>query len=132
MQPNQMVEIQIVYRHYFCDCIGCEDKFSTQCLSEYAAITDCKGYSDGGIDYYDRESMFIMRTYGDCVHAKWKYKIKGWFGNRYEMSTLKDPFNNCMRVWLGKTEYDCVKVILDGKCIYNNGETEQEVNGDDA
>ena len=121
-----MVEIQIVYRNYFCD-IGWEDEFSTLCFTGVADCTGCKAFSNGGISR-DEEGHLII-PYGDCVHAQWDYRYKGWVGKRYEMEEIKDaddPHLDCMRVRLGKTEYDCVKVTLNGECIYNNGELEEE------
>jgi hypothetical protein len=44
-----MAEIQIVYRHYFCDCIELEDEFIDQCLTGAARDYGCKGFSNGGI-----------------------------------------------------------------------------------
>lgn len=122
-----MAEIQIVYRNYFCDCIGCEDKFDTQCLTEFANNTDCIGFSNGGSR--DEKGHLKWFPFGNCVHAQWDYGYKGWVGKRYEIEECEDVFNphlDCMRVRLGKTEYDCVKVTLNGECIYNNGELEEE------
>jgi hypothetical protein len=122
-----MAEIQIVYRHYFCDCIEFEDEFIDQCLTGAARDYGCKGFSNGGITS-DEEGRLII-PFGDCVHAQWDYRYKGWVGKRYEMEEIKDAYNphlDCMRVRLGKTEYDCDKVTLNGECIYNNGEAEME------
>ena len=51
----------------------------------------------------------------------------------YEMEEFSDPYNphlDYMQVTLGRTTYDCVKVILDGKCIYNNYDDDKvEANG---
>ena len=42
---------------------------------------------------------------------------------KYEIEPFEDAFNpgfNCMLVRIGKNEYECDKVILNGECIYNN------------
>ena len=45
------------------------------------------------------------------------------------MEEFSDPYNphlDHMEVTLGRKTYDCVKVVLDGKCIYNNYDDEEE------
>ena len=120
-----MAEIQIVYREGFCgyyaEYYGWHNVFSLQCYTVCAGDVGCRGYSDGG-KRYDDDGIEIIPT-GDCVYACWKYKYKGWSGKNYEIEELHDPYNpqlDCMRVKLGRTEYDCVKVILNGECIYND------------
>ena len=60
-------------------------------------------------------------------------KRKGWTGKRYEMEEVHDDFDpgiDYMEVTIGNRIYNCVKVILDGKCIYNNYDDEEEKNED--
>lgn len=116
-----MAEIQIVYRYYFCEYPWCEDDFNIFCLTSSARDTTCREFSDGGIEYTEDGVKIIPN--GDCIHAKWEYRYKGWVGKRYEIEEYKDtydPYLSCMRVKLGNKEYDCVKVILNGECIFNN------------
>lgn len=115
-----MAEIQIVYREGFCGYLGGQKEFSLQCHTSFAGDVSCRAY-DGGKRYGDDGIVII--TAGDCVYAGWKYKYKGWSGKNYEIEELHDPYTpqlDCMRVKLGRTEYDCVKVILNGECIYND------------
>lgn len=116
-----MAEIQIVYREGFCGYSDWQKEFNTQCYTVVAGDAGCRAYSDGGKRYGD-DGIEIIPT-GECIYACWKYKYKGWSGKNYEIEELHDPYNpqlDCMRVKLGRTEYDCVKVILNGECIYND------------
>ena len=122
-----MAEIQIVYREGFCEYSDWQREFNTQCYTVVAGDVGCKAYSDGGRTMGDDGILNIPA--GDCVHAKWRYKYKGWVGKNYEMEEVHDPYNphlDSMRVILGRTEYDCVKVTLDGKCIYNEYDKEDD------
>lgn len=121
-----MAEIQIKYRYYVCDLVGFEA--SRECLSECAEHTGCIGFEDGGIQR-DEELGCVKIPYGDCIHSNWEYGYKGWVGKQYEMEEYNDvysPHMNCMRVKLGKKEYDCVKVTLNGECIYNKDDETSE------
>ena len=120
-----MADIQIVYREGFCSHWSEGDSFCIQCYTSCAGDMGCKFYSDGG-KKTDADGLVII-PFGDCVYADWKYKYKCWSGKNYEMEEEHDPYNphlDSMCVRLGKTEYDCVKVILDGKCIYNEYDKE--------
>lgn len=123
-----MAEIQIVYREGFCDHWSGGEGFHGQCYTSCARDMGCRWYSDGG-EKVSPDGVKII-PFGDCVYAAWKYKRKGWSGKNYEMEESEDPYNphlDCMIVTLGRTEYECVKVILDGKCIYNEYDDEPVV-----
>ena len=122
-----MADIQIVYREGFCSHWSGGDCFCMQCYTQCAEDMGCKFYSDGG-EKTDANGNAIIQ-FGDCYYADWKHKFKGWSGKNYEMEEVHDPYNphlDSMRVILGRTEYDCVKVTLDGKCIYNEYDKEDD------
>ena len=116
-----MAEIEIVYREGYCEIdFGAGKCFNTQC---YTAVAE-----DAGCKYFQADNETVgedgVRTlaFGDCVHAKWLYKYKGWSGKNYEMEELRDPYNphlDSMQVTLGRRIYDCVKVVLNGKIIFD-------------
>lgn len=115
-----MAEIQIVYwADRWCDynCPG----YSMQCHTMAAEDMGCKYFIPDGPTVTEDGKKII--PFGDCARANSKYNRKGWSGKNYEMEEFSDPYNphlDYMQVTLGRTTYDCVKVILDGKCIYNN------------
>ena len=114
-----MADIQIVYMEPYCD-YECQ-YFCTQCYTEVAQDLGCKYFHTEPNGYDESGTLHI--PFHDCDRARIEYKYKGWSGKRYEMEEQKDhyaPRLDCMLVTLGKTEYLCAKVILDGKCIYNN------------
>lgn len=115
-----MADIQIVYwAKDYCDFNL--DDYCMQCHTQDAEYLGCK--------YFLPADTGTVIPFGDCSRAKVKYNIKGWTGKNYEMEEFTDPYNphlDCMQVTLGRTTYDCVKVILDGKCIYNNYDDEEE------
>ena len=118
-----MADIQIVYIEGKCAFHSSE--FCSNCLTSFADFTNCKMYEGSSYlcDYDTGKSIKCIG--GMCNHAEFTTKHKGWTGKRYEMEMIdnpEDPYNGCMRVTLGKTEYACTKVTLDGKCIH--GETE--------
>ena len=118
-----MAEIQIVYREGYCAYrLPC---YNTGCHTECASDMRCKSF-------YQKEEVsengLKVIPFGDCDRAKFHYKYKGWSGKRYEIEECFDPYNphlDCMLVTLGKTTYECVKVILDGKCIFNEFDDEE-------
>ena len=117
-----MAEIQIVYREGYCDfdCMGTE--YNTQCHTQCAADTGCKFFNEG-------EHLHNVIPFGDCIHAKFKYIYKGMSVKNYELQELDDPYNphlNCMTLETRNRIYFCEKVILDGKCIYDELPSESE------
>ena len=119
-----MADIEIVYRVGYCDDCIYSKNYNTQCHTCVAEDMSCKGYSNG----VHNENVI---HFGDCVNARFKYIRKGWTGKRYEMEEMNDDYNphlNCMEVILGNTLYYCVKVVLNGKCIYNEYDDDEVVN----
>ena len=102
-----MADIEIVYRKRACDFR--EKTLCEQCFTDFAGDIGCR--------------MFYGDETGCCIHAKYEYVYKGWSGKRYEMQEYHNIYyfeEDCMEVVLGNQSYDCVKVTLNGKCIYNN------------
>lgn len=121
-----MAEIQIVYREGYCD-FNLPD-YNMQCHTCVASDMGCRYfYQEEAVS----ENGIKVIPFGDCNRAQFKYKYKGWFGKRYEIEECFDPYNpnlDSMIVTLGGKQYDAVKVILDGKCIFNEFD-EQEKDG---
>lgn len=120
-----MAEIQIVYRgNWHCELNGKD--YCMQCHTSCAEDLGCRMFNDGGKTEKDGRTII---PFGDCIYAKYDYKYKGWTGKRYEMEECRDPYNphlDSMTVKLGNQMYDCVKVILDGKVIFNEFDEEEE------
>ena len=125
-----MAEIQIVYREPYCQLVergypGC-DCFNTQCFTGAARDAGCRWFSDG------REPDSRRIPFGNCVNAKFRYCYKGLVAKKYSITPEEDGWNphlNCMVVDVNGESYDCDKVILNGKCIYNEYDAED---GEDA
>ena len=127
-----MADIEIVYEYDE----GCDadmlphEKYCIQCRMSIAEDRGCKSYLPyKGIEATDANGTRVI-PYGDCARAYVKYARKGWSGKNYEIEPpLEDEFNphlNCVGVRLGKEYYEkCVKVILNGKVIYNNYDDEK-------
>lgn len=131
-----MFELQFVYRkRYYCDQ---EDIFfgdcphCMQCYTQCGQDMACKAFSDG----YDGDPHEIHKignrrvsAFGDCCHAKIEYAYKGVTVKKYDIrNSDEDPFNphlNCCEVTVGGITYECEKVILNGKCIYNEWDEEE-------
>lgn len=110
-----MAEIEIVYRKGYC-WYSCED-FDTQCYTQCAGDMGCR--------------FCATDEAGTCTNAKWRYKYKGWSGKNYEIEEDNDPYNpwlDSILVRLGRTDYDCVRVKLNGKTIFDvyDGDGEEE------
>lgn len=108
-----MAEIKIIYRKGYCEMMG--GFFCKQCYTECASDLGCNMFNEG-----KHEEDVI--PFGDCIHAKFKYIYKGMNVKNYELEELQDTYNphlNCMTLETINKIYECAKVILDGKCIYN-------------
>lgn len=116
-----MADIEIVYRVPYCD-YG-ENKICEQCFTEYASDLSCRSFYGGVKEETIVDGRKVLKIpFGDCDRAKFKYIHKGWTGKRYEMEEVHDQYNphlDYMDVRLGNQFYDCVKVTLNGKCIFN-------------
>lgn len=113
-----MAEIQIVYREGYC-AYGGED-YCTQCHCQCAGDLGCNMFNEG-----KHEEDVI--PFGVCIYAKFKYIYKGMDIKNYELKELQDTYNphlNCMMLETRNKIYECEKVILDGKCIYNEYDDE--------
>lgn len=120
-----MAEIQMVYREGYCDYTRGE--YCIQCHTACAHDSGCRYYYEG-VTENDANGVLLI-PFGDCLRAKFMYKYKGWIGKRYDIEELSDQYNphlDCMIVRIGGRRYECVKVVLDGKCIYNEYDEEGE------
>lgn len=108
-----MAELQLTYR--IGRCLERRSEYCEQCHTCAADYMGCKGYDAGKHDPY-------VIPFGDCINAVFDIGYVGTTTNRYQMEKSEDPYNqhlNCMEVKLGRKTYECTKVVLDGKCIYN-------------
>ena len=111
-----MAEIQIIYREGYCEMMC--GNFCTQCYTQWASDLGCNMFNEG-----KHEEDVI--PFGDCIHAKFKYIYKGMNVKNYELEEFQDIYNShldCMTLETRNKIYECEKVILDGKCIYNEYE----------
>ena len=113
-----MAEIKMKYKEYYCDFADmklCE--FFYDCLTQDAQDLGCRYFNDGKMG----ENVI---PFGDCVNAKYRYKYKGISVKNYEVEEFEDVYNphlNCAIVTTRSAIYDnCVKVEIDGECIYNS------------
>lgn len=120
-----MAEIQMVYRDYICDAVygGGYKEHCMQCHTEAAGDLGCRGYKHEDVP----ENVIPCSA---CVHAIEMRCYKGVSTKRYEMHEFEDSYNpwlNCMHVIIGKGEYDCEKVVLDGQVIYDKTAQENKI-----
>lgn len=116
-----MAEIQIVYRQGYCDCYN--TNYCAECHTQDAINLGCRMFNDGKQEStIENGHLIIHIPFGDCKYAKFKYIYKGMSLKNYELEELDDYFNphlNCMILETRNSIYYCEKVILDGKCIYD-------------
>ena len=127
-----MAEIEIVYLKGYCDCEmpfydeGCHSEFA----SEVGKGCDCSCFDAGGDKGSDMVNMgdgCIGFTHGNCINAKYHYCHKGCTTKKYEIHTdCYDRETDSTQVTIGNKTYDCVKVKLNGKCIFNSYDDEEE------
>lgn len=113
-----MAEIQIIYREEYCEMMN--SNHCTQCHTACASDLGCNMFDEG-----KHEKNVI--PFGDCIYAKFKYIYKGMNIKNYELEEFQDTYNlhlNCMMLTTRNKIYECEKVILDGKCIYNEYDDE--------
>lgn len=122
-----MADVQIVYREPYCDDWRCHEEFCMQCYTDACARDlGCDGYKSPK-PYTDEHGNRVLPL-SVCENAKYRYVYMGWTGKKYEMAEERDnmtPELDCMDVWLGSRNYKCVKVILNGKCIFNEFDAEE-------
>ena len=122
-----MANIEMVYREGRCtsthqpsfDELG----YCHECHTQFAYTLDCAGYDDGS-----HKSCLI--PFGDCQNAIYDIKYKGITAKNYQMEPEKThpfhPRSECMIVRIGRQEYECYKVTLNGKVIFNTLDEEEE------
>ena len=115
-----MAEIQIAYREYY--CLLDSPEHCMQCHTAAAEDMGCRNYDDGE-KYRIREDGARVIPFGDCYYARIRHIYKGLCAKNYTIEPFEDTYNphlNCMNVTVGKSTYDCDRVILNGECIYND------------
>lgn len=110
-----MAEIQMVCREGYCDEF-IDEAYGRACHTCWAEEEEpCRQFT------HPKRDLGAI-PFGDCNHAKFRYIYKGVSAKNYEIEPFEDVFNShlkCMYVTVGRRTYECVKVILDGKCIFN-------------
>lgn len=108
-----MADIEIIYREGYCECMG--KNYCMQCHTQCAEVLGCPMFNDG-----KHEKNVI--PFGDCIYAKFRYIYKGMSIKNYELEEEDDPYNphlNCMMLKTRNDCYQCEKVVLNGKVIYD-------------
>ena len=122
-----MADIEIIYREGYCEMMKSDD-FCEQCHTDMASNTECSMFNEG------KQEKNVIPS-GDCIYAKFKY-IHKWMGvKNYELEEFQDSFNphlNCMMLKTRNKIYECEKVILDRKCIYNEYDDEITLSSNDS
>lgn len=116
-----MAEIQMIYREGYCDLryvnpIVADGNYCEQCHTCSGEDLGCPEFNDG------RRPGEIRIPFGDCKNAKFETRYKGVTVKNYEIEPFIDDYNrhlDCMLVTIGKKQYECTKVILNGECIYS-------------
>lgn len=118
-----MACIEIIYESSsFCSAY--ESDYCMQCHTNAAQDLGCPCYWNGSTD--DKANKI-----GECKHAEIRYTRLGWVGKRYEIGEPEEDYYNlhlnCVAVRLGNKWYErCVKVVLNGKIIFNNYDDEED------
>lgn len=119
-----MANIEIVYRIGSC-AFNYSAEYCPTCHTCWADEIGCRFYCSGEVE--EKNGVRLI-PFGNCIHAHYDYGFKGGVYKRYEMEEYTDSYNmhmNCMNVTLGGYVYECVKVTLDGKVIYNEWDEEE-------
>ena len=117
-----MAEIEIVYREGFCEFAMGE--YSDFCHSENAEeFPPCMAFDNGKKALQAKHPNRIVFPFGDCVNAKYMYRYKGIVSKKYEIQP--DILSDVMHVTIGNQIYVCVKVKLNGKCLFNAFDDEE-------
>lgn len=119
-----MAEIEIVYETGHCELN--DASYGEECHSEYACDMGCRQFEE------DKEygplppNCLGIKPYGNCKHAITDYIHKGWSGKKYEIGApFTYDYEEHVMVTLGKTDYCCCKVKLNGKIIFNEYDEER-------
>lgn len=124
-----MALIEVVERIPLCD-MGEDMAGEIFCHCADAENTACKFFKheEAGTWEWNGEQIPVI-PFGNCAHAQFEYRYRGWGNCRnYEMEESRDPRNrhlDSMLVTVGGKVYDCVKVKLDGRIIFNEHDEEK-------
>lgn len=122
-----MAYVEMVYIECYCEC-RLEDEFDMQCFTDAAEDGGCVSYTHDK-RYTDEKGILHIPSYA-CKHARTNYIHKGVTAKSYEIepeheSDYDDGWYKTAKVYIGRRGYDCVKVKLDGKCIFNSYDDEK-------
>ena len=118
-----MALIQIKCAEHYCDMPCFSDNFCVLCITQMASDLDCEGYNSG-----KKDKHYI--PFGDCVHAKTKYRYKGISAKYYEVELPdEDIYNSHLNYATLRTRNaiysNCCEIVIDGKCVYSNDEEDE-------
>ena len=90
-------------------------------LKEYHGQCHTSCAEDMGCRYFDNgDGSTRVVPFGDCCNAKYAYIEKGVSTKNYQVEVFRDDYNNdeWAVVTIGRKEYECVRVKIDGEIIY--------------
>lgn len=114
-----MANIEIIYRKKWCllEFDAARKNFCNFCFDPESASCVC--------EYFCADRTWAKSNEAPCANACIKYVYKGWTGKKYEMEQMSDyVFGDYMLVTLGNQIYECERVTLNGKCIFDQYEEE--------
>jgi len=117
-----MANIEIIYRKKWC-LIGTDPtskKFRNACFDPECAHDVCE-YFSADHTWMKKNGLDCLRSdFSPCASAYVKYVYKGWTGKKYEIEQMSDDgLGDYMLVTLGNQTYECERVSLNGKCIFD-------------
>lgn len=118
-----MSNLDIVFREMHCRFADSDSlcQVCGQCYTDYATDLGCSYYRGDEVhdEWINGEKVRVIPC-GGCVHADYRYIYKGFIDVEYEMEKSTDPYDPLyMEAWIDGERYECVKVSLNGKTIYN-------------
>ena len=117
-----MADIEIVYQIGYCDSeLPFYDEVCQSEMGDEIKSRECSNYNDGSMNP-------CHIPYGNCIHAKYHYCYKGSTTKKYAIYTnCYDRVTESIPVTINNKTYECKKVKLNGKCIFNEFDDEKEV-----
>ena len=100
-----MAQLYLEWYEYSCE-LHCND-FEGQCATGAAECLGCK--------------KFLRSVFNSCVFCRGDRVTKMIIADSFTSREIKDPYNphlNNMRVDVNGKVYHCVRVTVDGECIY--------------
>ena len=108
-----MANIEIMYRRYF--CVFGHEAHCEACHHDEAQYVGCKDYC-GEPRHKDKKGRWGIPL-GTCLNSYEDVAFKGMKLKRYE---IEEDFDyGGMRLKTRGANYDCIRIVLDGKVIYD-------------